>query len=154
MESSYLIRFSDCDPFGHLNNARYIDYLLNAREDHIREHYPFDLDFFYKKGIGWFVTAHEIQYLRPAGYNETVVIESDLLEAGGSHLLVEMRMWDATKKRLKALLWTHFACVGIKTGRREQHPPEFQVFIESQALTEKVKDSGIQKRAAQLSAPG
>ena len=31
-----MTRFSDCDPFGHLNNARYIDYFINAREDHLR----------------------------------------------------------------------------------------------------------------------
>ena len=29
------VRFQDCDPFGHLNNARYIDYFLNARQDQI-----------------------------------------------------------------------------------------------------------------------
>ncbi len=27
------IRFQDCDPFNHLNNAAYINYLINARED-------------------------------------------------------------------------------------------------------------------------
>jgi acyl-CoA thioester hydrolase len=27
LESTAVIRFQDCDPFGHLNNARYIDYL-------------------------------------------------------------------------------------------------------------------------------
>ncbi len=30
-ESKVLIRFSDCDPFNHLNNARYIDYFINAQ---------------------------------------------------------------------------------------------------------------------------
>ena len=31
--SFYTIRFTDCDLFGHLNNGRYIDYLLNARKN-------------------------------------------------------------------------------------------------------------------------
>ena len=26
------IRFSDCDPFGHLNNARFLDYFLHKIE--------------------------------------------------------------------------------------------------------------------------
>ncbi len=30
-ETQIVIRFQDCDPFGHLNNARYIDYFVNAR---------------------------------------------------------------------------------------------------------------------------
>ncbi|WP_192348725.1 hypothetical protein [Algoriphagus sp. Y33] len=30
-ESNSVIRFQDYDPFNHLNNARYIDYFINAR---------------------------------------------------------------------------------------------------------------------------
>ena len=40
--SIYKIRFNDCDMFGHLNNARYIDYLINARQDHLKDEYNFD----------------------------------------------------------------------------------------------------------------
>ena len=36
------IRFQDCDPFNHLNNAKYIDYFLNVREDQILENYNID----------------------------------------------------------------------------------------------------------------
>lgn len=35
LESIAVARFQDCDPFSHLNNARYIDYFLNAREDQL-----------------------------------------------------------------------------------------------------------------------
>jgi acyl-CoA thioester hydrolase len=37
--SFYTVRFNDCDPLGHLNNSKYIDYFLNAREDHLKEHF-------------------------------------------------------------------------------------------------------------------
>lgn len=37
-----VIRFQDCDPFGHLNNARYIDYFINERENHLLQYYNFD----------------------------------------------------------------------------------------------------------------
>ena len=35
IESKVKIRFPDCDPFNHLNNSKYIDYIINAREDHL-----------------------------------------------------------------------------------------------------------------------
>ena len=35
------IRFIDCDPIGHLNNSKYLDYMLNAREDHVEDYYGF-----------------------------------------------------------------------------------------------------------------
>ncbi|MEM8567925.1 MAG: thioesterase family protein, partial [Bacteroidota bacterium] len=42
LESIHTIRFPDCDPFNHLNNARYIDYFINAREDHELQHFNFN----------------------------------------------------------------------------------------------------------------
>jgi acyl-CoA thioester hydrolase len=43
LESQMLVRFSDCDPFNHLNNSRYIDYIINAREDQLLKYYEFDI---------------------------------------------------------------------------------------------------------------
>lgn len=151
METSYIIRFNDCDPYGHLNNSRYIDYMLNAREDHVKQYYNFDLKSFYQNGLGWFITAHEILYLRPAGYNESIIIKSGLLEAGNSHLMVEMSMWDEAKKQLKSLLWTQFVCINIKTGSRENHPADFMEFIKDKVLQDVNHQEGMKARAAQLS---
>ena len=53
-ESECLIRFSDCDPFNHLNNSRYIDYFINAREDHLLAYHDFNLyDLAKEKKLGW-----------------------------------------------------------------------------------------------------
>lgn len=49
LTSTAIIAFSDCDPFGHLNNARYIDYFLNAREQQIKEAYDLSLAEWAKK---------------------------------------------------------------------------------------------------------
>jgi acyl-CoA thioester hydrolase len=134
LQSFYTIRFSDCDPFHHLNNARYIDYFLNAREDHLREHYRMDLADFYRKGQGWVVMQHEIVYLRPASFNESVCIRSGLLEAGTEHLQVEMLMLDASQKQLKALMHTRFVPVSLSAGKKEPHTPEFMEFIADKVL--------------------
>ena len=32
-ESTRIVRFQDCDPYGHLNNAKYIDYLLRLLQN-------------------------------------------------------------------------------------------------------------------------
>lgn len=55
--STYKIRFSDCDLFGHLNNARYLDYFLNAREDHLKEAYNIDLTQFLQQDMAWLIKA-------------------------------------------------------------------------------------------------
>ncbi len=130
LQSFYIIRFNDSDPMGHLNNARYIDYMLNAREDHLRDAYQISLSHFAKKGVGWVVTGHEIQYIRPALYNERVCIVSELIETKDSTIMVEMVMYDETQQQIKAVLWTTFTHINIKTGKRDTHEPGFQQFLE------------------------
>ena len=129
--SFYTIRFGDCDLLGHLNNARYIDYFINAREDHLKQAYDVELMTYFKQGIGWVVGGHDIAYLRPAAYNEVVKISSSVLVAMPDHLLVEMIMTDEKDTHLKAFLWTKFIPINIKTGKKEVHPDEFMAFAKS-----------------------
>lgn len=148
LKSFYKVRFSDCDPFQHLNNARYFDYLLNAREDHLKENYGIDLAEFAKQGLGWVVTSHEINYLRPARYNEGICIKSRLLESSEGHLLVEASMMDMKESHIKAILWTRFTPVNVATGKRTTHPDEFMAFATK--VTEPVEAENIQQRVAGL----
>jgi YbgC/YbaW family acyl-CoA thioester hydrolase len=148
-QSSYTVRFSDCDPFGHLNNSKYIDYFLNAREDHLKEYYDIDLKVWVEQGQVFVVSAHEIRYLRPATYNESVVIRSSLIGWGDSWLQVEMVMFGADGQ-LKAILWTVFTRIHPVTGKRVQHPPDFQPWID-QALVEGIPvEKGLGARVESL----
>ena len=110
--SIYTIRFTDCDLFGHLNNGRYIDYLLNAREDHLKTEYGLDLTDFYKQGVSWLVAGHEISYIRPAAYNERVCIKSVLIKAEPGSLLVEMLMMDENQTQ-RHIASHHFASFSL-----------------------------------------
>ncbi|MES2558095.1 MAG: acyl-CoA thioesterase [Bacteroidota bacterium] len=147
-ESTHVIRFPDCDPFNHLNNGRYLDYFINAREDHLMEHYGFEIHSYAKEtGKSWLVGQNQIAYFMPAALMEKVVIQSTVLEFNASDILVEMRMWDEQKRRLKALLWIRFVHVDIKEGKRINHdeallekftpivnPLEQQLFFEQRLL--------------------
>lgn len=122
-ESTAIIRFPDCDPFNHLNNARYIDYFINAREDHIMANMNFNIyHYAAQNGFGWVVSKNQIAYLRPAFLMETVVIESTLLRAGEKEVFVEMKMWNESKEKLKSVLWSNFVHINMKTQRPADHP--------------------------------
>ena len=148
--SIYTVRFPDCDPFGHLNNARYIDYFLNAREDHLRDAFGIELHTYARQGVGWVVSGHQIQYLRPAAYNEQVRIESDLIEAGDSNLLVELRMYSADGRQLKAVLWSQFTCIDPKTGKKQKHPEHFAALASSLVIQGIKTSDGFDGRVAGL----
>lgn len=149
-KSSYRVRLGDCDIFGHLNNARYIDYFLNAREDHLRDHYDMDLKDFYSRGIMWVVGSHEILYRRPALYNELVNISSSLIKVGQDSLLVEMLMMDAQEQHVKAICWTSFVPVNAKTGKKENHAADFLEFAQGVENTGVDISAGIRARELSL----
>lgn len=120
--SDCYIRFPDCDPFNHLNNARYLDYFINAREDQVMQHLGIN---FYEQaaqtGRSWVVYQNQIAYLQPALLMERVHIQSTILEMNASDILVEFRMYDAAHTNLKALLWTRFVHYDLKLGKRVAH---------------------------------
>src|ERR1044072_667473 len=149
----YTVRFSDCDPMGHLNNARYIDYMLNAREDHLKQAYQIDLLEYHKQGIAWVVRRHDIQYVRPAFYNETVCIQSRLIELADSHVMVEMLMYDEKQTTLKAIMWTNFTSVDVKTGRKKEHPAAFMDFASAIKVGEVNIHGGLTERIKSLKNP-
>src|SRR5215211_2576793 len=125
LETTATIRFQDCDPFQHLNNARYIDYFMNAREDQLKQFYNFDI---FKEtqrtGQGWVVTKNQLAYLYPAAVQEQVVIRTNLVKMTDSVLVVEGLMLDSAARRLKSVAWIEFTYVSIQTGRSTHHPGE------------------------------
>lgn len=124
-ESKALIRFPDCDPFNHLNNARYIDYFINAREDHIMANLKINIyHYAAQEGKGWVVSKNQIAYLKPAFLMETVIIDSTLLHADDKEVFVEMKMWSEKKDKLKAVLWSNFVHINMKTVKPESHSKE------------------------------
>ena len=66
-ETRHRVHFQDCDMLGHLNNARYLDYFLNAREDQVAAHYDLNMgELAREQQAAWVVTKHHISYLKPA----------------------------------------------------------------------------------------
>lgn len=149
-ESTTLIRFPDCDPFNHLNNSRYIDYFINAREDHLQQHYKLDIYAYGKQhGKSWVVGQNQIAYLKPAMLMETVVIQSTILELTETDILVEMMMWNKDKTQLKSILWSKFVHFNLLTQKRDTHSTELMEYFSPlvNPLPEKVD---FEQRVGQL----
>lgn len=124
-QSTYKIRFQDCDPFRHLNNARFIDYCYNAREDHLRDHYQLDIqEHMHKTGCAWVVVSNQITYLKPANVSEDVIVSTQLIDWSDKHVTAEMIMWDKTKTQIKCVLWARFAYFSVVTGKSAEHSAE------------------------------
>ncbi|MFM9989358.1 acyl-CoA thioesterase [Flavobacterium sp.] len=144
------IRFTDCDMFGHLNNSRYLEYLINAREDHLKDFYNFDFNEYYKNDLAWVIGSHEIVYLRPAVFNEIVTIQSSLLNLDVDSLHVETIMMDESQNQIKAIMWSKLIPVNLKTGRKVPHDSKFMEWAKTIVNTEVINNVDLQIRTKQL----
>ena len=125
LESKMKIRFHDCDPFNHLNNSKYLDYIFTARCDQLIEYYDLDI---YKlaqeKGIGWVSAQTQISYFIPAYIMEEVTIQTQLINYSEKSLVFEASMLGENKRELKAFMWSKLVHFDLQTKKSHFHSEE------------------------------
>lgn len=135
------IRFSDCDPIGHLNNVKYIEYMLNAREDHVESFYGFTYEEYTRQtGCTWITIQNEIAYLKEVRYNAKVQISSKTIEVGDRISKVEIVMKSEDGKTIHSVLWITVIYFNMKTRTSEIHPPETRAKFEKFLVNIEQKD--------------
>jgi acyl-CoA thioester hydrolase len=131
-ESKLFVRFQDCDPLGHLNNVRFLDYFLNAREEHTQKYYNLNLmELARQHRANWLVTNHQIAYLRPANLGAVIYIQSRIIHFDNTTIVIEGTMLNKDKNKLKALLWTTMRYVSLETGKPTDHPDDIMNMLEA-----------------------
>lgn len=151
-ESRVKIRFQDCDPLQHLNNAKYFDYYFNARDDQVPKLYNVEMaDIFRAYKAAWVVYNHQISYLRPAMIGEWVRIRSGLVWYNEDTILVEYYMSDDQDSHLKNILWSTLKFIDVKTGKRLQHTEEVVKFLKATCYSgQDYEKLGFQDRIKQV----
>ncbi|MDR2363164.1 MAG: acyl-CoA thioesterase [Spirochaetaceae bacterium] len=74
-ECSLMVRTYECDSYGHVNNAVYLNYLEVARYEFLKD-INFDYPAMIKAGYGVYVARVEIDYKKPAVADDRVTIRS------------------------------------------------------------------------------
>ena len=134
-QSDVVVRFQDCDPLQHLNNAKYFDYFFNAREDQVPKLYNLEpSEIFIKYKQSWVVYNHQIAYIRPAMMGEWVTIVSRIIWYDNQNVLVEYVMLNKDKTQLKTVLWTHLRYVDVIKGRSTDHPKVIADYLKAACI--------------------
>jgi len=146
-ESRIVIRFQDCDPLQHLNNAKYFDYYFNAREDQVPKLYGVEMmDFIRKYKSAWVVYNHNISYVKPAKVGEWVRIMSRVLWHNDNTAVIEYYMTDDAKKELKNLMWTTLKYVTIAEGRLTDHQGAVADYLRATSMQLDISEMTITQR--------
>lgn len=88
------VRFRDCDPLGHVNNAVYLTYLEQARFTHWRALWGFGSPQLPPGRPGIILARVECDYRRPATYGEVLEVRMTVAELGRTSFRYEYEIVD------------------------------------------------------------
>jgi acyl-CoA thioester hydrolase len=88
------VRFRDCDPMGHTNNAVYLTYLEQARFSHWRSLWGFGTPQLPPGLPGVILARVECDYKRPAKYGDALEIRLTVAEIGRTSFRYEYEIVD------------------------------------------------------------
>lgn len=98
---------------------------MNAREDQLIEYYYFSVYHHSRQtGSAWVIGQNLIAYFKPAFTMETVIIQSQVLNWGEKDILVEFKMWNELKTKLKCLMWSKFHYFNLAMQKSDLHSAE------------------------------
>jgi acyl-CoA thioester hydrolase len=109
-----VVRFSDCDPLGHVNNARYLTYLEQARIDLWRRQAGLELrdaaNSGGRRGQGFILARTEIDFRSPAHDGDELEVRLNLEGFGRtsmtySYEIVDLRTGKPVVTARSVLVW-------------------------------------------------
>ena len=127
-ETELQVRPDDIDLFQHVHSSRYMDYVLAARYDQMARCYAMPWEEFTRQGMGWYMTAITMNYLRPLSLGDRFVvrtwIEQFLPEGDGVRVGCEIDRKPAGKRCLNG--HAEYKLINLATKRAIPVPEEIK----------------------------
>ena len=121
-ETDLQVRPDDIDLNGHVHSSKYFDYVLAARYDQMERCYKMSMDEFIGMGFGWVIRAAHIDYKRPLGMGEKVVIRTKIAEIYPDGVRVEFEICKKANGKLSCDGYFDYTMIELKTGRSAKIP--------------------------------
>jgi acyl-CoA thioester hydrolase len=122
-ECTLTVRTYECDSYGHVNNANYLNYLEFARYEFLKA-IGFDYPESVKKGYGLFIARIEIDYKKPALADQVLTIKSKPIKKGAASGVIAQEIRHGEDLIVQAkVTW---AFVDSK-GQPSKIPPEWNL---------------------------
>ncbi|MEN8209633.1 MAG: acyl-CoA thioesterase [Candidatus Fermentibacteria bacterium] len=124
-ETVITVRPDDIDMNNHVHNSRYLDYLLMARYDQMKNNYKVAMEVFVERGYAWVVSELNIQYKRPILLHDaTVRVRTQLKEFKGARVLINFWILKSENDKIYAQGLASYTMISIQTGRPTRVPQD------------------------------
>ena len=122
------IRFSELDPYDHLNTGACATYYTDHRFEGLREHLGWDLRTLGTLPFMIWVRRIDIEFLRPIRGDQKITITSSVREIRGPDAVVDCTMIDSVGKHASRCVMT-VAYVDKQTNRSADWPAAIRELI-------------------------
>jgi acyl-CoA thioester hydrolase len=128
MQTECTIRVNtyECDPYGHVNNATYLNYLEHARYEFLRD-IGFDYKDFVEKGFAVYIAKITIEYKASAWPDDEIIIRTRPLKKGAVSGVLSQELRRVSDNTWIAQAQVTWACVNAHTGKPCRLPQGFDL---------------------------
>lgn len=103
------------DRYGHVNNARYLEFLETGRWDFIRAY--LDIQLLEEKEWGFFISQIDIRYKKPAHLDDIVQVHTAVHEIGGVKTTMNQKIYHSETEELLVEAFVTFAMMHLPTQK-------------------------------------
>lgn len=115
MQTTIKVRGYHLDVYQHVNNARYLEFLEEARWQWLEEADAFN--WLMAQKLAFVVVNININYRRPAVLGDRLVIESDVSQLSGRSGIIAQRVLLVEDRTLVADALLTFVCIDLRTQK-------------------------------------
>lgn len=108
------VRGYHLDVYQHVNNARYLEFLEEARWNHYQDYPP---SYFVDKGWGVIIVNININYKFPAVLGDTLDVQTSLLKIGKSSITFQQEIRIKENNKLAVSAEVTFVIIDLKTNK-------------------------------------
>ncbi|GGW69283.1 acyl-CoA thioesterase [Alishewanella tabrizica] len=109
------VRGYHLDIYQHVNNARYLEFLEEARWGYLED--SGDIEWFAKHGLAWVIVNININYRVAATMGHTLEVTTRFSQIGGKSAVVAQEVRIAGSDAVAADAQVTFVCLDQKTGK-------------------------------------
>jgi thioesterase-3 len=114
-ETEFKIRTFHSDSFGHVNNARYLEIMEEARWQYAEHHGLVEL--LTQQQLGFIIVSMDIRFRAPVVEGDTICISTSLVTLGSASGEVSQNIRKKGETRIAARGLFHFVLIERDTGK-------------------------------------
>lgn len=123
-ETEISVRPDDIDLNNHLHSSKYIDYVLYARFEQMKNNYKMSMKEFHERGLNWVTSSIHIDFKREIKLDDKVIVRTRLEDFNGAQSKVSFSIINKETQKIAAEGYFLYTMISLTSGRPVRIPDD------------------------------